>query len=92
MQIYTVYFLNKSEKAYSLYVHVGWAHSEDDARSQFSDAFGMALAIDAKILPGVSPTSEAIKPIWSKTTANDIMAVGKDKTRYWTGSMHYGTH
>ena len=90
MQLYTTYHLKKNALSYSLYVYIGWADSEDEVRARFSELFDVNLALDAIVLPGVSPSYDAIKPIWSPTTAKAIMAVGKDRSQFWSGSLHYG--
>lgn len=91
MKLYTVSLVKETKLGVSIFVYVGWASEQDIALMHFSHIFGMHFALEATIEEGVQAKSPAIKAIWSPTTAENIIKVGKDKSRYWAGSVHHGT-
>lgn len=87
MHIYTVYLHKQMGDKRAYYAYIGWATSPELALANFSEHFGMGLAVHAKVAAGVTSNNEVLRPFWSSTFFKTMLTIRNAPRNYWFGSI-----
>lgn len=87
MQIYTVHLHKQMGDKRAYYAYIGWAASPELALANFSEQFGMGLAVHAKVTSGVTSSNDVLRPFWSATFFQTMLSIRNAPRNYWFGSI-----